>query len=218
MCSDLDSFSWELFPCVVVGFKLYGLAEPRLRGMTGLPPWFSLISGHQTGGYACHHHSLAGAVLRLADNQPFLRDPTRLLHGFASMGGDTSVPRRERDLGRLSFTSGDVYQTDKLTSLSGFLDAGGSFPRLKEGHEAMVEFAGEDAWRFFNGWRIHTAAPPPDAATAPLPEHYLSEDHLAQLEIIGELLNDQIREETRWELGGFDAALDGCFLLWMNSD
>lgn len=211
MHSDLDSLDWDLFPCVVLGFELYGVAESVLRSMMELPEWFSLVSGHQVGGYACHHRSVAGAVLRLVDNQPFLRNPKRLLQGFAAMGGDTRVPRRERDLTNLSFTGGDAYETLELVRLSEFLQAGGAFPRLKSGQEALVEFVEDDPLRFFNGWQIHPATSCP-------PGHCFSEDHLAQLEIIGELLNDEMAEEMRWELGGFDAAISGSFLLWMNSD
>ncbi len=225
MSHELDSYADELFPAIVIGYKLYGSALQHFLTMPDLPEWFSIIADHQVGGYACCHRSVAGVVLRLADNRAYLRRPDQLLRSFAALGGDTSVSL-ERDLSRMAYTAGDPYTAEELSHLSEFLNAGGSFPQLQRGIEALVEFEEGDPLRCFNGWRMHSVAQERKPASgnsssdpeAWQPERCFSEDHLAQLEIIGELLNSELHEENRWEIGGFDAAVTGCFLLWMNTD
>ena len=221
---DLAPYPDDFLPCVMLGFELHGMAEQRLSALGELPEWFSIVSGHQVGGYACDHRSVAGVVLRLSENRVFLRDPDRLLRGLWAMGGDRSQGPPERDLGRLSFTSGKAYSAEELARLSAFLAECGNFPPVFAGREAMVALEDREPLRYFNAWRMcwpkdMQSTPSGDAkpATEEWPmDHCFSQDHLDQLEIIHGLLEEALQED-RWE-GGFDRAIPGCFLLWLNSD
>lgn len=214
-----------ILPAFVIGYEVPdGDAYDRVARWAASPDWVVALA-QQAGGMAMRYPTVAGAVLRWADNPDRFRgDPDFLARGFRAMAEDPDLGLLGREypvLRELVCTFGEDYSDRQLGRLGGLFERHLAIPPLESGFEAFVRLARCDLLRHFAGWRaLHVTV------LSSFREVYANQDcpvaeqsNLDGLELRSGTALDETKLRELEHLG----SLTGCselrpFLLWENAD